>query len=128
MFIYEQSTGRLVLLRDGGSPRLIANGYSGAPACINDPSQDHVKACGPIPKGRYRMRVAGHPRFAAPAIQLTPLKGTDAKGRSGFWVHGDNSKGDRSGSSGCIILARDRRQAVSDLMTALGEHYLEVVR
>lgn len=73
------------------------------------------------------MRVAGHPRFAAPAIKLTPLAGTDAKGRSGFWVHGDNTKGDRSASSGCIILARDRRKAISDLMVCYGERYLEVV-
>ena len=130
MFIYEQGSGRL-LHRSGDSVRLIATGYAGAPACIDDPAKDHIHQCGPLPKGTYRCRVLKHPRFAAPAIKLDPEKGTRMYRRSGFYIHGDNDRGDRSASSGCIIVGKQAREYVARwiaegddclLVLAGGEH------
>lgn len=111
MFRYEQRTGRF-LFGISDSPRAVAVGYAGAPPCINDPSQDHVKKCGPIPSGEYVLVETHHPRFAAPAFYLAPEKGNRMHGRSGFWIHGDNKRLDRSASTGCIILDRATRIAI----------------
>lgn len=62
---------------------------------------------GPIPKGRWRLGYRQHhPRLGPAAIPLDPEEGTATKGRSGFFIHGDNGRGDRSASSGCIILPK----------------------
>ena len=55
---------------------------------------------------------------------------SDAHGRSGFLIHGDNSKGDKSASEGCIILGPDVRKAIADsgLYRALGGYYVNVPR
>jgi hypothetical protein len=47
-------------------------------------------------------------------IGLTPDPGNDMHGRSGFYIHGDNGKGDRSASEGCIILPRAVRERIHD--------------
>jgi hypothetical protein len=43
---------------------------------------------------------------------LTPINGTDTLGRSGFYIHGDNSAQDSSASNGCIILNNATRTAI----------------
>lgn len=132
-WIYEQGTGRF-LHRDGASTRLVATGYAGAPACLNDPSKDHIRQCGPLPKGSYRLRVLEHPRFAAPAIFCEPEKGNQMFGRSGFYIHGDNRHGNRTASTGCIILSRLVRSQVADAikrgdvcLVVVGEDYGEIL-
>ncbi|AZI37898.1 hypothetical protein NT2_13_00585 [Caenibius tardaugens NBRC 16725] len=115
MWRYEQSTGRFLRASRTGAS-LIATGYAGAKDCLNDPAKDHVRACGPIPKGYYRLRVFDHPRFKAPAIRCFPEPGTEMHGRSGFYIHGDNPAGDRSASSGCIILPSAIRQRIAALI------------
>lgn len=72
------------------------------------------------------MRVLPHPRFAAPAIALQEENAADLCGRSGFWIHGDNRKGDKSASSGCIILNKRTRACVRSLIE-MGIDWLEVV-
>jgi len=125
MFVYEQGTGRF-LHGSGAGARLLATGYAGAKGCINDPSKDHVRQCGPIPKGAYRLRVSVHPRFTAPAIFCEPEAGTVMHGRSAFFIHGDNRRGDRSASTGCIVLSRLVRTFIAGRL-AQGDDRLLVV-
>jgi hypothetical protein len=54
-------------------------------------------------------------------MKLAP-DGHDARGRSGFLIHGDNLRHDAS--TGCIILSRDIREQIS----RSGDNVLEVVR
>lgn len=115
MYVYEQATGRF-LWRCGASVRLIATGYAGAPGFVNDPYADHIRSRGPIPKGLYRIVPREHPRFAPPALFLAPEPGNAMHGRSGFYIHGDNARGDQSASSGCIILPKGVRERISYLI------------
>lgn len=126
MWRYEQSTGKLFLRRAGDRFDFVTTGYAGSPRGFNDPKMDHVRSVGPLPKGRYRIRQAGHPRFAPPSFQLEPSKGTKLHGRSGFWIHGDNGRGDNSASTGCIILGLTDRQYMVRQLKQFGAT-LEVV-
>lgn len=100
--IYVQSTGEIAL-QNGGFELPFAIGSAGAGEGRNNPSQDHVRNVGPIPRGRYRLSAMAHNRFASPAIFCIPEADTDTKGRSGFWIHGGSK------SEGCILLQyRDR--------------------
>lgn len=72
------------------------------------------------------MRVVPHSRFAAPAIRLDPQDETETCGRSGFFIHGDNAKANRSASTGCIVVGKRARECVSALI-ALGFTSLWVV-
>jgi hypothetical protein len=99
------------MLRPDGS--LLGGGYSGKGSGLNNPAKQYIPRVGPIPQGRYRIEA---PRTSARtgryAMPLTPLPGTDTKGRAFFQMHGDNAKGNRSASSGCIILPMALRQAI----------------
>lgn len=106
------------MLGSGQGARVIAIGYAGAPACINDPHEDHIRQCGPLPKGRYLVAERFHSRFASPAFELYPCVGTELHGRSGFWIHGDNRAGNRSASSGCIVLDRTARLEIKKCIAA----------
>lgn len=121
MWIYQQSTGRLT--RDG---KTVAVGYSGngpkSAGYRNNPAQQHVRAKGPIPRGRWKMasmRLTGG-TVGPYAIILEPV-GHDALGRTAFRIHGDNTKNDAS--NGCIILPRNIRE----LMWTSGDHDLTVI-
>lgn len=92
----------------------FASGYAGRPRFRNDPSKVDRKSEGPLPPGKYRMRVIPHPRFAGPAVELTPELGNFLFGRSGFWIHGDNPEHDAS--SGCIVVDRNTRLAIASLI------------
>ena len=116
MFVYHQDSGRFVH-RSGQGSRLLATGYAGAPGFVNDPSSDHLSKRGPIPKGYYRLRVVKHPRFAFPAIFCEPSDANQMFGRSGFYIHGDNRHGNRTASTGCIILSRFVRHEISDAVS-----------
>lgn len=115
MFTYEQATGRL-MFRCGRSSSLVASGYAGAPGYVNDPDADTIRNRGPLPKGLYQLQIREHPRFAPPAIYLAPEPGNRMFGRAGFYIHGDNAAGNRSASSGCIILPKFARERVRTLM------------
>lgn len=89
--------------------------YAGRSRHINRASSDHLKGLGPLPGGEYRLVGPQiHPRLGPIAFRLNPYLGNDMKGRGDFWIHGDNSKMDRSASSGCIILARRHRLVIAD--------------
>ncbi len=118
--VWDQSAGEMRL--DGA---LLARGYAGRGRGINNPAMQDVVATGPIPRGLWRLtelRLTG--ASTGPyTIVLEPAPGTDARGRSAFRIHGDNSRLDRSASHGCIILPRKEREAI----WRSGARLLEVV-
>lgn len=111
---YQQSTGRLT--KDG---KLIAIGYSGHGAGKNNPALEHVRATGPIPRGRWK--IVGPP-YNSPNVGPYTLKlfSVDSKiddvheatGRSAFRIHGDSISNPGTASNGCIILARTIRSMI----------------
>jgi hypothetical protein len=119
-YTYEQRTGRL--LTPDGKPMTI--GYSGHGQGLNNPDMEHVVAVGPIPRGLWKMGAPYNSgKVGRLAIPLSP-EGHGAHGRSAFLVHGDNTKGNRSASNGCIIAPHPIRQA---LISGLVRH-IRVVR
>lgn len=119
MWRYEQVTGRL-FYRD----TLVATGYSGHSAGMNNPLYQNVEKVGPLPEGSYLIGVprdtVKHGKFVLPLI---PQTGSVTFGRSGFLIHGDNIHLDHTASEGCIIVPRDVRQKIYDS----GVHLLVVV-
>lgn len=109
MWVYEQKTGRLS--RDGAD---VAVGYAGHGEGLNNPDLEHVRMVGPIPCGDWEIGPAfTHPKAGQITMRLTPIN-HNALGRDGFLIHGDNTKGDRSASNGCPILARAIRNIIND--------------
>ena len=116
---YEQSTGKL--FRPTG--HLVCTAYSGHGDGVNNPEMEDVRGVGPIPRGRWIIGTAEkHPRLGPLAMPLHP-SGHDAHGRSEFFIHGDNARGDRSASHGCIIVPR----AVREDIAASADRQLDVV-
>ena len=111
---YAIQTGTLWLV-NGEFSCPVASGYAGRGAYRNDPSAVHRKSEGPLPPGRYRMRIVPHPRFAGPAIRLDPEDiGSWLHGRGDFWIHGDNAT--NNASRGCIVISRPQRLCVAALI------------
>lgn len=122
-YVYSIWSGRFAA---GSDRRLIAVGYSGRKGHVNDPHARFQVGIGPIPPGLYRLCPAyNHPRLGPVAIRLEPIE-ADLRGRSGFFIHGDNRKGDQSASSGCIILDRATRENL-DAGIAAGSDRLWVI-
>jgi hypothetical protein len=113
MWKYEQSTGQLF----NPEGELVARGYSGHDAGLNNPAMQDAHDIGPIPIGEYAIDaffddlVGGKGPIVA---HLDPKEGTDTFGRSGFMIHGDNSAANHSASHGCVILSRLVRVAIRD--------------
>ena len=122
-FEYNSKTGELWAC-NGDFCMPLATGYAGKGRGWNNPSVDNERSLGPLPRGTYAMRVDKHPRFAEPAIRLTQTSGF-THDRSGFWIHGDNARGDGSASAGCIVLGRPVRLAIASFI-ALGFNELLV--
>jgi len=100
-WIYRRSTGSLFR---NGLPVSEAQCYSGAPGHINDARSEAFVGKGPIPIGVYWcLAPRRHPTLGPIAIPLDPAGSNEMFGRSGFYVHGDNVKQDRSASQGCVI-------------------------
>lgn len=123
---YEQNTGLLHFCEadDGGLSRRRATVqcYSGAGAYRNKPQWEHLYARGPIPRGMWKIGdPQDHPRLGPVAIPLIPA-GHNARGRSGFYIHGDSVDG--NASKGCIILHRNWREMIAHQ----GIRTLEVVQ
>jgi len=116
---YSQSTGRLYLA-DGEDVRaLVASGYSGAVGYQNRPEFEGLVAKGPIPRGVWRIGIGfTHRRLGRVAIPLEPADPKTALGRGGFYIHGDNQRGDGSASSGCIVLPYEARCIIAAARTA----------
>ena len=105
---YSQSTGNIS--RDGVP---VGHGYSGHDEGVNNPDMEAVRNVGPIPAGRYAIGFSYTHATKGPAsMNLIPVH-HDAKGRTGFMVHGDNKKMNITASLGCIILAPMIRRDIS---------------
>jgi len=92
----------------------VFHGYAGRGLHINDPMSVGDRDWGPLPTGTYKiLPPRAHPRLGPLALALAPIPGTEMLGRSGFYIHGDNMKGNRSASHGCIILNRLARSAIA---------------
>lgn len=118
-FIYQQKTGRLI----GPDGKVWATGYSGHDEGVNNPAKESIRSVGPIPRGFWKIGAPYKSANVGPyALPLEPV-GHNALGRSAFRIHGDNSKGDRSASHGCIIVPR----AIREKIWASGIRTLQVV-
>lgn len=119
MWKYDQSSGELT--RDG---KFVARGYSGHQLGKNNPGLEGKVAVGPIPRGMWKFGApVNRPQTIGPfAMPLTPV-GHNALGRSGFFCHGDSARAPGTASHGCLILARNVREAI----WASGDRDLEVV-
>lgn len=90
----------------------VGSGYSGFGEGKNNPAMEAVENYGPIPQGRYLIGKAyDHPHLGPCVMNLTPVKGTTAFGRTLFRIHGDNLSHDAS--HGCIILNHDIREMIA---------------
>lgn len=107
MWTYRQATG---LLDYNGL--LLGHGYSGHGKGLNNPAMQQAIGVGPIPQGLWQIGPWEdiHPRLGPCIAHLQPAITTNAYGRTGFFIHGDNKKLDRSGSDGCIVLGYWLRQ------------------
>lgn len=111
MWEYEVETGWLY----SPAGRKLACGYSGRKGiCRNNVAYERVAKCGPIPRGIWLMgrpvKSAAMGPLAIPLAWTTP--GEIPGGRSAFFIHGDNVRGDAS--IGCIILPRDVRFVLAE--------------
>lgn len=106
MWIYHQGSGILQ------SPELlyVTAGYSGHGEGLNNPDAQDIHDIGPVPRGDWIIGKGWrHPLLGPVAMPLRWVRGPCGEpvvpnGRFGFYIHGDNSKGDRSASNGCIVL------------------------
>lgn len=106
---WDQSAGTL----SDPDGKFVAGGYSGKRSGINNPAKQNQRAYGPIPQGLWRIGGLRRSAKTGPNIMdLTPEPGTNTFGRSAFQIHGDNGRGNRSASSGCIILAPQVRTMI----------------
>lgn len=124
MWTYQQKTGRLSL-----NGRLVAVGYSGQPGYKNDPTKQHLKGLGPIPRGKWKITEKYDSKNVGPftlklqAVDVRFDDVHDVTGRSAFRIHGDSIRNPGSASNGCIILSRH----VRELIWNSGDRDLEVV-
>ena len=81
---------------------------------MNNPDDQYVPSVGPIPVGMYHIGEAFVHHHCGPiSMRLTPVSGTDDRGRDGFLMHGDTASRDHTASDGCIIMDHDIRVTVS---------------
>ena len=104
-----QTTGQLTQVDSGGNSTNAGAGYSGHGDGVNNPASQNVPNIGPIPQGTYTIgpqqsNTTGSGTHLPNSMRLTPQNGTNTLGRAGFLIHGDNSRGDRTASHGCVIL------------------------
>lgn len=105
---YAQATGELS--RDGVA---MGAGYSGHGDGLNDPAYEKDAGEGPIPAGSWQIGTAfNHPHLGPCVMHLSPED--EAFGRTGFFIHGDNSQDNHSASHGCIVLGPHLRHAISE--------------
>ena len=119
-FTWRQRAGHMA----GG---VAADGYSGHGVGVNCPEMQDESMVGPLPRGKYTvMPAVTHPKLGPVAMALVPDFENVMYGRSAFFIHGDNNRGDRSASEGCIILPRAVRNVIAQTVSG-GHNRLEVV-
>lgn len=129
MIVYSQSKGSLAHVVGEQNPTVLGRGYAGHPPYVNQSECQTVKAGGPLPRGRYRVCPPfDHVRLGPLSFFLEPDPKNEMYGRSGFFIHGDNSYGNRSASHGCIVMARAVRLEIATLVaTTKGGLFLDVI-
>lgn len=111
VWTYQIAAGRLCRPFGGGR---IFSAYSGRGAYRDQSAHTDKVGQGPLPVGVYRaLEPRDHPRLGPQAIPLEPWGGNQMFGRSAFYVHGDNRRGDFSASAGCIIAPRSARDIIA---------------
>jgi hypothetical protein len=119
MWIYFRGTGELV--RNG----VVAGaGYAGCGEGLNNPAMSNVPDVGPLPAGDYTIgKFGAHPDVGLFAAPLQVDARNEMFGRDGFFLHGDNEEMNHTASEGCIVMAREIREAVA----ASGDTLLRVL-
>lgn len=113
-FTYSQSTGAFLY-----GDEHIGTGYSGHAEGLNNPALQSVHDIGPIPAGRYTIEPPIADEKVGPvAMHLVPYHANEMFGRGDCMIHGDNPKMDRSASHGCIVLNREARMRIGELVLA----------
>jgi hypothetical protein len=116
-WIYVQKTGGLWQKNadTDGTDFLVAYGYSGHDAGVNNPDMQEVHEIGPIPCGTYTINPPQDtPKHGPFVLALTPDPTNNMFGRDGLLIHGDSVHyaGQHQASHGCIILARAIREKI----------------
>jgi RHS repeat-associated protein len=119
---FNQSTGQL---SHNGIP--IGSGYAGHGAGVNNPTMQGVGGVGPLPQGSYtigpqQLNITNSGTRLPGSMRLTPVPGNQMFDRSGFLIHGDNSRHNQSASEGCIVANKYLR----DQIGSSGDNILEV--
>lgn len=128
-WVYSQSSGHFFLSDSEDVRAFIARGYSGAIGHQNKPESQNLVALGPIPRGVWRIGAAyHHKRLGRLSIPIEAADPKTALGRSGFFIHGDNSASNGSASSGCIVLDFATRQFIEAARVGSRVRTLVVVR
>ena len=122
-FIYQQSTGQFGIGYSSHADidtivhhrLVVATGYAGRGEHINSPAAEHLVGQGPPPRGIWALDPARTHKALGPySIGMRWLTEQNGKaipgGRSGFYIHGDNARGNRTASSGCVVLPPDIRR------------------
>lgn len=113
-WIYQQSTG-LYLSPTLQETKIEVYGYAGHGEGLNNPSKQDIPSVGPIPQGDYLINWATDHNLLGPIVlELIPHPLNLMFKRNGFYIHGDNSKANKSASLGCIILNRTTRIATNN--------------
>lgn len=123
MFIYLQSSGKLLRKVAADYPVQCGSGYSGHGAGVNNSAMEMDPDVGPLPRGFYVMEeikdangnACDYEGKKAPVIRLVPDGANEMFGRSGFLIHGDmvSAPGQEQASKGCMIMPLAVRQAVA---------------
>jgi hypothetical protein len=110
---YYQKTGVFMLASNNIVPAAAFNGYAGNGKGLNNPEAEQQIRVGPLHCGFYDIgEPYDHPRLGPSVMALTAWR--PLWGRSAFRIHGDNGKGDKSASEGCIVLNRMQRDMIAN--------------
>lgn len=125
MWIWASNRGVLYRLSDDHAITIIGKGYAGHGAGVNNTLYEDIRELGPLPQGWYTIgEPQDHPRLGPFVMRLMADASNQMHGRTGFYVHGDNTTPDpRDASRGCIVLDR----AVREKVAASGNRRLRVV-
>lgn len=116
VLVYVQAVGDIGIGPGPADYLRIGGGYAGRGVDRNRSDSESVKTRGPLPRGSYVIGdPRNHPVLGPLAYPLTPRNDVYTFGRSGFFIHGDNAKGDDSASYGCIVASRPVREAIRAL-------------
>jgi RHS repeat-associated protein len=127
-WVVSQSTGQVTHVNSSGTSTNVGTGYAGHGAGVNNPNMQNVQGTGPLPQGTYTIETQRNNRTGSGtnlpgSMRLTPSPANTMYGRVGFLIHGDNSRGDRSASEGCVVLNPNIRNQIG----SSGDNVLRVV-